>query len=114
MPTELAAVSGILAGSRPFSVWRGWENVGEERMVRFPEKKSPAGLGGLYKEGVYCVRQECDRTAECSVRFPDISILRVVDIRMNKINKDGFFDFIEEFPRFFFMNGPGRKKRPAA
>ncbi len=114
MPTKLAAVSGILAGSRPFSVWRGWENVGEERMVRFPEKKSPAGLGGLYKEGVYCVRQECDRTAECSVRFPDISILRVVDIRMNKINKDGFFDFIEEFPRFFFMDGPGRKKRPAA
>ncbi len=101
MPTKLAAVSGILAGSRPFSVWRRREDVGEARMVRFPEKKSPAGLGGLYKEGVYCVRQECDRTAECSARFPDISILRVVDIRMNKINKDGFFDFIEEFSRFF-------------
>lgn len=47
MPTKLAAVSGILAGSCPFSVWRRWEDVGEERMVKFPEKKKPHRSGGL-------------------------------------------------------------------
>lgn len=83
-------------------------------MVTVSQKKKPRRSGGLYKEGVYCVRQECDRTAECSACFPDILILRVVDIRMNKINKDGFFGFFEEFPRFFFMGGTGWKKRPAA
>ncbi|WAW00294.1 hypothetical protein NB636_05465 [Oxalobacter aliiformigenes] len=45
MPTKLAAVSGILAGSRPFSVWRRREDVGEARMVRFPEKKAPQVWG---------------------------------------------------------------------
>ena len=53
MPTKLAAVSGILAGSRPFSVWRRWENVGEERMVRFPEKKKAPQVWGA------CTRKEC-------------------------------------------------------
>lgn len=57
-----------------------------------PPKKSPAGMGA-------CVRKECiafAREVNNKVCFHDISILRAVNIRVNKINKDYFFSFIEE------------------